>query len=197
MPAQNTSSARVPSGADSNLHAIGFRGDGCANAASALWGRGNERGCAHGFLLRSRQSPENGSQDVFGRVGNFQHEAGGGAPLHQREAVGDQEAWHQAASIHDPGLGCPRRSLLERTRRGLLGGFALEVQPPGWAARIRPLGSTLPASPGWPGIAARLGPQSVLLLQPQRRGRTVFQPVRPGAQKPKSIFAVSGTISTK
>ena len=76
MPAQNTPAARVPSGAGSNFHAIGFRGDGCVNAASALWGRGNERGCAQGFLLRSRQSPENGAQGVFGRVGNFQRAAG-------------------------------------------------------------------------------------------------------------------------
>ena len=76
MPAQNTPAARVPSGAGSNFHAIGFRGGVCVNAASALWGRGNERGCESGFILWSREGPENGSQGVFGQVGNFQHEAG-------------------------------------------------------------------------------------------------------------------------
>lgn len=102
-----------------------------ANAASALWGRGNERGCVQGFLLRSREGPENGSQGVFGRVGNFQHEAGGGAPLHQREAVGDQEALRQATQGREPGRGRgrPQRSLLERRRHGLLGGFALGFNP--------------------------------------------------------------------
>lgn len=160
MPAQNTSSALVPSGADSNFHKIGFRGDGCANAASALWGRGNERGCAHGFILRSRESPENGSQGIFGQVGNFQRATGrsisvrraspccsrrlptfrmpllgqvclavasGGAPLHQRAAVGDQEAWRQAdpGPRPRPGQRPPPEKPMERHRHGLLGGFAL------------------------------------------------------------------------
>lgn len=183
MPAQNTSSALVPSGADSNFHKIGFRGDGCANAASALWGRGNERGCAHGFILRSRESPENGSQGIFGQVGNFQRATGrsisvrraspccsrrlptfrmpllgqvclavasGGAPLHQREAVGDQEAWRQADQGRDPGLGRdhPQRSLWNAIVAG------------SWAAL--PLGSTswtgCPDSPARE-YATRLGPQ--------------------------------------